>query len=125
MADRLDERIDELYKIRDKVRQLTAQIKELNADFKQKHDDLIRTMDEVGTPTARGSLASVVITETTVPTIEDWGKVSEWVMENDAIYLLHRRISSGPWNELRDAGQNVPGVTPFTKRAISLTKLRD
>lgn len=119
---RLDDGIDKLFDLREQQRALKAAIKAVNAEYETLHDELIRTCDGAGTVSARGTKASIVITETQLPRIEDWGLVSEWIMENDALYLCHRRISSGPWKELRDSGQNVPGITPFTKRAISLTK---
>jgi hypothetical protein len=122
---KLNDKIDEMFLLRERKRGLEGQVKEVNAEIAQCQEDLMRRLDEVGTATARGSMASIVITENVVPNIDDWGAVSEWVVENDAVYLLHRRVSAGPWKELMDAGQNVPGITPYTKRAISLTKLRD
>ena len=122
---KLDETIDHMFMLREAKRGLEAQIKELKAEIKECEEALIQRYAEVGTITARGTLASATITETVVPHIEDWGAVEQYVLDNDAVYLLHRRVSAGPWKELLDAGDNVPGITPFTARAISLTKLRD
>lgn len=122
---KLSDKIDEMFMLRERKRGLEKEVKTVNAEIAACNDWLLERLDEVGTASARGALASVVVTESLVPRIEDWGEVSEWIMENDAIYLCHRRISSGPWKELRDSGQNVPGITPYTKRAISLTKRSD
>jgi len=122
---KLDEEIDRMYMLRERKKGQEAEVKETAAEIAICEQNLLARLDEVGTTSARGTLASVVKTESLVPRIEDWGEVSEWIMENDAIYLCHRRISSGPWKELRDAGTNIPGIAPFTKTAISLTKLRD
>jgi len=122
---KLDEEIDKMFMLREQKKGLEAQVKEVGAEIAQCEQNLLTRLDEVGSTTARGTLASVVKTESLVPRIEDWGEVSDWIMANDAIYLCHRRISSGPWKELLDAGTPVPGITPFTKTAISLTKLRD
>jgi len=122
---KLNETIDEMFMLRERIRGLERQKKETEAQLEALSTQLMSRLNEVGTMYARGTLASATITEQVVPTIDDWGKVSEWVMENDAIYLLHRRISSGAWNELRDAGTDVPGIEPFTKRAVSLKKLGD
>jgi len=122
---KLNDEIDKMFMLREQKRGLEAQIKELNNQIAICESNLLSRLEEVGTTTARGTLAGVVRTETLVPRIEDWGDVSEWVMENDAVYLLHRRISAGAWKELQDAGTIVPGITPYTKVAISLTKLRD
>jgi len=122
---KLNDEIDKMFMLREQKKGLEAQVKEVAADIAQCEQNLLARLDEVGSTTARGTLASVVKTESLVPRIEDWGEVSEWIMANDAIYLCHRRISSGPWKELLDMGQTVPGIVPFTKTAISLTKLRD
>ena len=122
---KLSDKIDEMFMLRERKRGLEKDVKEVNAEIAECNNWLMERLDEVGTASARGSLASVVISESLVPRIEDWGLVSDWIMDNDAIYLCHRRISSGPWKELLDSGQNVPGITPFTKRAISLTKRGD
>ena len=122
---KLDEKIDHMYALRDRKRGLEAQIKEISAEIAECNDWLLDKLKEVGTTTARGNLASATITESVVPNIEDWGAVSDWIIENDAVYLVHRRISAGPWKELMDAGTIVPGIAPYTKRAISLRKRGD
>ena len=122
---KLSDRIDKIYMLREQKRGLEAQIKEVNARIEAENNELMRTLDDVGTPTARGELASATITETLVPKIEDWGQVEDYVLEHDAVYLLHRRVSAGPWKELLDTGEQVPGIVPFTKRAISLRKRGD
>ncbi len=122
---KLNDKIDEMYSLRDRKRGLEAQIKAINAEIKGCNDWLIERLSEVGTTTARGNLATATVTESIVPNIEDWGAVSDWIMQNDGVYLVHRRVSAGPWKELMDAGITVPGIAPYTKTTISLTKLRD
>ena len=122
---KLDEMIDEAFLLREQKRGLEKQVKEVNEKIKDIQHELLSQMNAVGTDYARGKFASASITETVVPQIDDWGKVAEWVMENDALYLLHRRVSSGPWKELQDAGTDVPGIEPFHKAAISLRRLGD
>jgi len=122
---KLDDTIDKLFLLRETKRGLEAQVKEVNAEIASLSDMLKSKLDEVGTITARGNYASATITETVIPTIEDWGQVQEYIMENDALYLVHRRILSGAWKELVDTGVTVPGIVPFTKRAISLRKRSD
>ena len=122
---KLDERIDHMFMLRERKRGLEAQIKETNAEITECMEWLIQRYSDIGTTTARGKLASATLTETLVPVIEDWGEVADWVLANDAVYLLHRRVSSGAWKELLDAGETVPGIRPFTKTSISLRKLGD
>jgi hypothetical protein len=123
MTKKIDEMIDKMFLLREQKRGLESQVKEVNKEIADLQQGLLARFQEVGTDYARGSMASASVTETIVPQIDDWGQVAEWVMENDALYLLHRRVSSGPWKELRDAGTDVPGIEPYTKVAISLRRL--
>jgi hypothetical protein len=125
MTKKIDEMIDKMFLLREQKRGLESQVNKVNKEIADLQQGLLARFQEVGTDYARGSMASASVTETIVPQIDDWGQVAEWVMENDALYLLHRRVSSGPWKELRDAGTDVPGIEPYTKVAISLRRLGD
>jgi hypothetical protein len=125
MATKIDEMIDSMFLLREQKRGLESQVKEVKAKISNLEQDLLTRFNEVGTNYARGSMASASVTESLVPQIDDWGQVAEWIMENDGLYLVHRRVSSGPWKELRDAGTEVPGIEPYTKVAISLRRLGD
>ena len=122
---KLDEKIDQMFMLRETKRGLEKQVKEVDAQLKDCTTWLVKKLEEVGTTTARGSYASATIAETTVPAIDDWGLVQKYIMDNDALYLVHKRISSGAWKELLDTGEIVPGITPFTSKTISLRKLGD
>ena len=125
MTERLDDIIDEMIIVRDKKRVLEEKIKDLNKSLTTLQDRYIQRCKEVGTEYARGSLGSATIVETVVPKIDDWDQVEAWIKEQDAMYLLHRRISSVAWKELQDMGEIVPGIEPFTKLTVSLRKAND
>ena len=122
---KIDSKIDEMYMLRERKKGLSNQIKEIDAELSACETWLLGRYKEVGTTTSRGTLASATVAEAVVPNIVDWGAVSEWIMQNDGVYLCHRRISAGPWKELKDAGIEIPGIEPFTKTSISLRKLKD
>lgn len=125
MTTPLNELIDEMFRKRAEKQKHEAHIKQINEQITSLQLQLITRLREVGTDYARGTLASATLTETVLPKIDNWGLVADWVMQNNALYLLHRRVSSGPWKELRDAGTDVPGIEPFTNTSISLRKLGD
>ncbi len=120
---KLNDQIDKMYALKLEKKAFEEKIKGINSEIEAIQQWLLIRLDEVGTTTAKGALASATVAVSTLPQIEDWGAVSEWIMANDGIYLVHRRISSGPWKELRDSGQHVPGIVPYTKTSISLRKL--
>lgn len=123
MEERLDELIDKMYLLREQKRGLQAQIKEVEENIRKTKLSFLQRCNEVGTEYARGSYASATVTEQVVPHIEDWEAVADWIKENDGLYLLHRRVSLGPWRELLNSGVDIPGIEPFTNKDVSLTRL--
>jgi hypothetical protein len=111
--------------LRDTKRGLEEQIKGLNSKLKDLQGQFIQRCKEVGTEYARGRLGSATIVENVVPKIDDWDLVAEWIKDNDALYLLHRRVSSVAWKELQDMGETIPGIEPFTNITLSLRKTND
>jgi hypothetical protein len=114
-----------MVRVRDQKRVREEQIKELNKTLNDLQARFIQSAKAAGTEYARSALGSATIVQTVVPQIDDWDLVAEWIKENDALYLLHRRISSVAWKELRDMGEDIPGVEPFTKVSVSLRKAND
>ena len=125
MAERLDDLIDKMVQVRDSKRELEEKIKTLNKTLTGLQERFILSAKAAGTEYARGALGSATIVETVVPTIEDWDLVAEYIKENDALYLLHRRVSSVAWKELQDMGEEIPGIEPYTKVSVSLRKSND
>ena len=67
--------------------------------------------------------ASAILTETVVPKIDDWDEFYSYIQENEAFHLLQRRPSTAACRETLEAGEQIAGVSTFTKRAISLRKI--
>jgi len=122
---KLDALIDESFRLREEKGAAEEKVKDIGKKLSTLTETLRTQMKAVGTNYARGSLASATVTETTYPHIEDWGLVQQYIMENDALYLVHRRISSAAWQELRNTGDDVPGIEAFIKESISLRRLGD
>ena len=125
MTERLDDLIDTMVQVRDNKRELEEKIKTLNKTLSGLQERFITNAKAAGTEYARGTLGSATIVETVVPTIDDWDQVAEYIKEHDALYLLHRRVSSVAWKELQDMGETVPGIEPYTKVTVSLRKAND
>lgn len=116
-------KIDALFALREKYRALNAEIKELKHQMDDLELEIIAQLDSLDLGMAKGRMASVTVTESEVPTATDWDAIYNFIEENNAPYLLERRISAAAWRELKDAGELLPGTEPFKKRGISLRKL--
>lgn len=112
--------IDSMHAIREQKRELNAQIKYLDASYEELKTKLLEKMDSEGMLQSKSNLATATITTTVVPQVEDWDAVFDYVKQNDAFYLLQKRINSGPYRELLQMDEQLPGTKPFTKVDISL-----
>jgi hypothetical protein len=119
------EEIDALDALRDEIRKLEAQIDDLQKQYEVREGALLARLDEEGMRKATGSGATVSVSESTVGRIVNWEELCRYVRRNNAFHLLHRRLASAPYNELREARgkKGVPGVLPFTQRKLKLNKL--
>jgi hypothetical protein len=123
MTEKLSDIIDEMFKLREQKRELDAQSKEVGKQYEALALRFAEAARAAGTDYARGSLASASITTQLVPQAKDWDEIYDWIRENDAMYLLHRRIASAAWKELLDSGEEIPGIEAYEKEGVSLNKL--
>jgi len=54
--------------------------------------------------------------------VDDWDLFYEYMLKEEAVHMLQRRISTPAARETILAGDAIPGVSLFTKRQISLRK---
>jgi hypothetical protein len=64
------------------------------------------------------------MTEYDEPKATDWPTVWEYVRENNAFHLLHKRLTTLAVKELWDAGLDVPGVVHETLYKLSVSGVK-
>ena len=114
--------IDRMAEVREELRELAQKERELREEFTELEAQLISRMDETGLVQCAGGQASAILTETAVPVVDDWDALHEYIKENDALYLLHRRVNIGAFKELVDMEGPPPGTRQVIKRTISLRR---
>lgn len=115
--------IDAIWASREEKRRLAGQIKEVELVIAEYEEQLMERMTAEGTDKAQGSKAGVSISSNTVANVEDWDAFWAFVIKKKYTHLLQRRVSDPAYRELLEAGQNVPGVEPFTKRTLNVRSL--
>jgi hypothetical protein len=114
--------IDRMYELREQQKALTAEAKKLGEQIESMESQVINRLDDDETTMSRGKAASAVLTETVIPKADDWEAIWEYINNNKANYLTQRRLATTAVREMLEAGEVIPGVSTFTKRAISLRK---
>lgn len=115
--------IDSMFKLREKKRALEAQVSEIEKQLADAETVLLEQLDKDGTTKVSGKLATISVTESIVPQVQDWDALYAYLQRKKAWYLLERRPSVTGFRELFQAGSKIPGVTPFTKRKLNLRTL--
>lgn len=112
--------IDRMHALRLRKREIGREEKEINEQLKALEDGIIAKLDSEDIGSSRGKNATATISEDIVPQIDDWDKVYAFIKENDAFYMLQRRMAVTVYREMIESGQELPGTTPLKKRSISL-----
>lgn len=116
------ELINRLYELREKKREIEKDLKPIEAEIESLRADLVTRFLEEKSQGSFTDVATATLTETTVCSVTDWDAFYQYVKDNDAFYLLQRRVSNPAWLELHKAGETPPGTTDFTKMDVSLRK---
>lgn len=113
--------IDNLFALKEKKKNLTAALADVDALIAEAELDLVHQLDDSGQTKAGSARGSVSIREEVVPTVEDWDKVWAYIGRNKAFHLIQRRMSNPAWREALEQGKKIPGIKPFKKRSLSVT----
>lgn len=126
MTTTTKQRLDDLATERDRLREAKraheARIKELDGLLASNEADIIAVADELGMDRFAVGKLTFSVSEQLVGNVEDWDALYEHIRENNAFYLLQRRLSNAPYKEILDSGETLPGVVPFKKRSLNMRK---
>ena len=116
--------IDELFLIREQRRKLAETDKDLREQYSELEVRLIAALDLQETTQARGRSATATLNEEELATVIDWDQVHEYIRNQNAFFLLQRRINSAAWREAAaERGEPIPGTTVFKRRTIALRRI--
>ena len=115
--------IHELADIKTDIKQLNEQLKQKRAEQTRIEHITLERLDEDGTTKVATDRASVYISETVVPQVEDWDLFYEYIKDNNELYLLQRRVNSTAYKEHLEMGTDIPGLRPYVKRNLNLRNL--
>lgn len=71
---------------------------------------------------ARGHGLVCAISKSTVPNLKDWKKFLRYAMKPGNDDLLQRSVNTPAWRERSNAEKAVPGVEPFNRVVLRVSK---
>jgi len=116
------ELVAKMVEIREEKRIIKGREKELNDEWRSLELELLIRLDDQGMEKASVPEGTASINETVLPQVVDWDAFYAYILENDALFLLQRRPAAAAYRELLESDQTIPGVEPYTQRAIGLRK---
>ena len=120
--NRLDDLATERDRLREAKRTLEAEIKRLDTLLATNEQEIIKIADDLGLDRFAVGKLTFSISEQTVGNVEDWDDLYQFIRDNNAFYLLQRRLANAAYKEMLDSGSALPGVVPFTKRSLNMRK---
>ena len=113
-------KIDVLHALREDKRQLEELLKAKAQEIDLVENELIELMDQQNITKSTGSKATVSISTSVKPSVEDWDAFYAYIHKNKYYHLLERRPSVTGCRELFDHKGAIPGVVPFTQRKLNI-----
>lgn len=118
--------IDTLFDLREVIRTRDAETNTLKSAKTDLEVYLLSRLDEQGLERMGTDVANISVSTEVVPTTHDWEALFNYIRDNDAFYLLQRRMNAGAYRELAASlpeGESLPGVEPFTKKKLNMRKV--
>lgn len=116
-------KIDLLHDLREQKRELEEQVNQLKAQMAELENELIAEMDRQGVTKSTGGAATVSISTTVRPSVEDWDAFYAYIHRHKYYHLLERRPSVSGCNELLETKGKIPGVVPYTQRKLNIRSI--
>lgn len=116
-------KIDLLHDLREQKRELEEQVNQLKAQMAELENELIAEMDRQGVTKSTGGAATVSISTTVRPSVDDWDAFYAYIHRHKYYHLLERRPSVSGCNELLETKGKIPGVVPYTQRKLNIRSI--
>ena len=116
-------KIDQLHALREQKRAFEEQIKQLSGQMDELENQLIDQMDKEGVTKSTGNAATVSISTSVKPSVDDWDAFYAYIHRYKYYHLLERRPSVTGCRELLETKGKIPGVVPFTQRKLNIRSI--
>lgn len=117
------ELIEQIKSLDQQAANLAKQEKVIREERKTLARELIARMQDMGTESVSGAGYGAYLQPKKYPNITDWESFGAFILENNALYLLQRRVNSSALIELVDVEEKeVPGLEFFEQVDVAIRK---
>jgi hypothetical protein len=125
------DRLTKVYiKMRDKLSELTREYETAEAAIKAQQAEIASAMKDIlqnaGGESMRTSSGTVALKTSTRYYIQDWEAMHRFIIDNDAAFLLEKRIAQKNMSDFleQNPGTVPPSLNTMSELSISVTKPR-
>lgn len=119
----LAQKIDRAGQINDDIKRLDAQKKILNGELEDLNKDIVAAIQNQGTFGADGATRRATIKEETNYSVINWDDFWNYVVEEQAYYLIPKSVKQAAVRELDTQGMLPDFINTFSKTKLSLRKI--
>jgi len=101
---------------------LNTNVKELTAIKTDLDSRIIAGINALGMDQIRNDQGTFSLSKSVVPSEIDWEIFHQWILDNNMLHLLQRRVSGKEYSDMVAMGENIPGITPFDKVTLKTLK---
>lgn len=123
MKNKIGQKIDLYYDVRERKRELNQEIKKLEEMLAALKDELISIMELEGLQKASGEKATASLVARAYPAVEDWETFLAWAVKNERYDMVQRRVNEAPFREFLEL-QNLtpPGLNTYIETRLNLRR---
>lgn len=115
--------VEGLASVKEELRLANKRAKDLKGEHDEAEQLLIQELKAMGLDRVSAAGFTASYSQEIVANATDWEEFYRYIKENDAFYLLQKRISSNAFREVMQIeGVAPPGTEPVEKDKLSFTK---
>lgn len=122
-ANTIGKLIDRLYVLRTRRLEASRKVDEMKERELALQEEIQASLKKSKLEGAKGVLASVSISRSTVAAVGDWGEFHAYIAREGAFDLLQRRVNDAAFRARLEDGVAVPGVSPVEVLKLSVNKV--
>lgn len=119
---KLGELIDKLTELKLQRQYHEKQAEKIGTEMAGVEEEIIHMMADAHLEKAAHGGTAVAPKDHVYAHVESWEKLYDFIETNRYWHLLEKRVSVTGYRELLELGRDVPGVVPFVKTKLSVTK---
>ena len=124
-SNEVDKIANTIVGLKESLAKLSKESTELRKEKEELEWQLIKMLEDNNVSKMEIGKHKILLSKSIVPTVKDWDKVYQYILDEDKLHLLTKSIKAAAFREeveLRE-GKEIPGVEPFEKITLSVKEI--